>query len=102
MSVVSKVSSSMDEVVAEVGRVSGILVRHDLGDAVTVSFIYDGNLDRPRTCQWRLAADTSEATRAALSRLLSALDRCGVTYETPRVVGTLCHFEDHGPWPDRA
>jgi hypothetical protein len=78
----------------------GALTRHDLPGGVAISFVFDGDPDRPRTCQWRVAAAEESALRSAVSGLLAERARAGVEVERPRCSGGVCNFQDFGPWPD--
>jgi hypothetical protein len=92
-------SPNADAVVATVARGPYGLTRHDLPDGVAISYVYDGNEDRRGTCQWRVVAPDAQSLRLAVAQLTASLDRVGVTYDTPHFVGTVCHFQDRGPWP---
>ncbi|MHC5537910.1 hypothetical protein ACYOEI_06730 [Singulisphaera rosea] len=93
-------TTSLAELVAYVGRTGHDLTRHDLPDGVAISFLFDGNSQRPRSCQWRVVADEELVLRSAVENLLAEFTRAGIAFDPPRIGNGICHFEDDGPWPD--
>jgi hypothetical protein len=85
-------------VIADVGRTGHDLTRHDLPGSVAVSFLFDGDPYRPRSCQWRVATAEESMLRSAVSELLAELSRVGVDFDRPRYSEGVCHIQDLGPW----
>lgn len=88
-----------DAIITNIARGTRGLIRHELPAGIVVSYVYDGNGDRRGTCQWRVIGPDPDSLRPAVQQLTSSLDRAGVRYDPPRFSETVCHFEDHGPWP---
>src|SRR5687768_9552895 len=91
-------ADSVDAVVDTVARTVCTLVRHNLGDGIAISYLFDGDENRPRTCQWRLIATSENELRKDVQKLLECLASLGVSYDAPRFFGTVCYLVDRGPW----
>ena len=90
-------AGSTDTVVATVGRTTGTIVRHDLGSGIAISYLFDGDEDRPRTCQWRVIAASDVELQMAVQQLLASLAPRGVSHDTQRFSGSVCHITECGP-----
>lgn len=95
---IDRKATSLDEVVAGVSDTLSQVVRYDLPNGVDVARIFDGEEANPRTCQWRISAQSESEVATTLSRLLELLTLRGVMTRPPRIVGSVCHVSDCGPW----
>jgi hypothetical protein len=99
MTVIKRTASSTDEVVAGVHDAPRCaIVRYDFAPHKAVSFLFDGNLDRPNTCQWRIVAESEEVLAELVYQLIQSLASVGVRLDQPRISGIHCAFQDYGPW----
>lgn len=96
--VITGSATSTHAVVATVGRISGAIIRHDLGNGTAVSYLFDGDEACRHTCQWRVKAGSEAELAATVKDLLASLTARGVAFDTPRFSGTECNFADCGPW----
>lgn len=57
------------DVIADAATRPNELTRHDMGEGLAISFLYDGDEENPGTCQWRVVAQNEEQLRDVLGRL---------------------------------
>lgn len=88
----------LSEVVADATSKPSELTRHDLGQGVAVSFLYNGDEEHPDTCQWRIVAQNEMQLRQVVQQLVESLTTIGVRCNPVQISGSVCHFRDEGPW----
>lgn len=86
------------EVVADAATRPIGLTRHDIGEGVSVSFLYDGDEGNPDTCQWRIVAKSGKQLRNVVWQLVDILTERGVKCKPAHFNGCISHFRDNGPW----
>lgn len=91
-------SQSLFEVVADAATGPSDLTRHELGEGVAVSFLYNGDEENPDTCQWRIVAQNEEQLQQVVWQLVEILTAKGVRCKPAHFSGCVCHFRDEGPW----
>lgn len=91
-------SNNLADVVSDAATLPSGLTRHDLGDGIAVSFLYDGDEANPDTCQWRIIAPDRKRLGDVVERLVELLWARGVACRPARFNGQVCNFRDRGPW----
>ncbi len=91
-------STSLADVVLDASTLPSGLTRHDLGDGISVSFLYDGDEANPDTNQWRIVAPDRKQLREKVEGLVELLRARGVECKPAHFNGQVCKFRDRGPW----
>lgn len=89
----------MDEFIGSVGKHVGQLVRVDISTEIAISYLYDGNTEKPRTCQWRVHASNETELKQAVKLLVDCLVAKGIKVPHLDISGKICWFQDEGIWP---
>ena len=88
------------DVVADAATLPSELTRHDLGDGVAVSFVYNGDEKNADTCQWRVFAVDEKQLQQVVLQLVEVLAASGGPYKPPNFVGCVGYFRVEVPCED--
>lgn len=91
-------SVELSDVVEDAATGPTELTRHELGEGVAVSFLFDGDEENPHTCQWRIVGKNGKQVRHVVSQLVEVLRARGVACKPAHFNGCVSHFRDEGPW----
>lgn len=91
-------TQELSDVVADAATRPSELTRHEIGEGVAVSFLYDGDGENPDTCQWRVVAPNEKQLRQVVWQLVELLTARGVRCKPAHFNGGVSHFRDEGPW----
>ena len=91
-------TQELADVVADAATRPSGLTRHDLGEGIVISFLYNGDEENPDTCQWRVVAQNGRQLRQVMWQLVETLIARGVRCKPAHFNGKVGHFRDQGPW----
>lgn len=99
MTTTLKKAESIDAVVASMAQIPNQIVGYDLGRGVTLCYLFEGNVEHRRICQWRVTADSDDRLTEAVAQLVVSLATRGIEVDPPRYANGVCLIHEHHPRP---